>query len=44
MGKIIKDGFAFMEYAIVVINLMYPKNFDKVKEERELQIELMKNL
>ncbi len=32
------------EYAIVIINLMYPKNFDKVKEERELQIELMKNV
>jgi hypothetical protein len=32
------------EYAIVIMNLMYPKNFDKVKEERELQIELMKNL
>lgn len=32
------------EYAIIIINLMYPKNFDKVKEERELQIELMKNV
>ena len=32
------------EYAIVIINLMYPKNFDKIKEERELQIELMKNV
>ncbi|HAN22099.1 MAG: hypothetical protein A2Y15_03775 [Clostridiales bacterium GWF2_36_10] len=32
------------EYAIVIINLMYPKNFEKVKEERELQIELMKNV
>ncbi len=32
------------EYAIVIINLLYPKNFDRVKEERELQIELMKNI
>ena len=32
------------EYAIVMINLMYPKDFDKVKEERELQIELMKSV
>jgi hypothetical protein len=32
------------EYAIVMINLLYPKDFDKVKEERELQIELMKSV
>jgi hypothetical protein len=31
------------EYAIVITNLMYPKDFGKVKEERELQIELMKS-
>jgi hypothetical protein len=30
------------EYAIVITNLMYPKDFDKVREERELQIKLMK--
>ena len=29
------------EYAIVIINLLYPQNFDKFKEEREFQIELM---
>ena len=32
------------EYAIVMTNLMYPQNLDKVKEERELQIALMKNV
>lgn len=32
------------EYAAVVTNLMYPKNFDRVKEERKLQIELMKGI
>ncbi len=32
------------EYAIVVVNLMYPGNFDKVKEERKIQIELMKSM
>ncbi len=32
------------EYAVVMINLMYPNNQDKVKEERELQIELMKSV
>lgn len=29
------------EYAIVIINLLYPQNLDNVKEEREFQIELM---
>ncbi len=32
------------EYAVVVINLMYPGDLDKVKEERKLQIELMKSV
>lgn len=32
------------EYAIVIINLMHPKDFDKVREERELQIEMMKSV
>ncbi len=32
------------EFAVVIINLMYPKDLDKVREERELQIELMKNV
>jgi hypothetical protein len=41
---IIKYALVASEYAIVIINLMYPKKFDKVKEERELQIELMKNV
>lgn len=29
------------EYAVVLTNLLYPKDIDKVKEEREFQIELM---
>ncbi len=29
------------EYAVVMINLLHPKDFDKVKEERELQIQMM---
>jgi hypothetical protein len=32
------------EYAIVIINLLYPNNLDKVKEEREFQIELMNKI
>lgn len=32
------------EYAVVVINQLYPKNLDKVKEERELQIQLMESV
>ncbi len=32
------------EYAIVIMNLMYPKNFDKVRLERERQIELIKSI
>lgn len=32
------------EFAIVIINLLYPGNFDRVREERELQIELMKSV
>lgn len=32
------------EYAIVIINLLYPQNFDKVREEREFQIELMNQI
>lgn len=32
------------EYAVVIINLLYPQNFEKVKEEREFQIELMKKV
>ena len=32
------------EYAIVIINLLYPNNIDKVKEEREFQIELMNRI
>lgn len=37
-------ALAASEYAIVMINLMYPQNLGKVKEERELQIELMKSV
>ena len=30
------------EYAVVIINLKYPNDMDKVREEREFQIKLMK--
>jgi len=29
------------EYAVTIINLMYPKDFEKVEEERKLQIQMM---
>ncbi|MDR2813497.1 MAG: hypothetical protein LBB79_02415 [Prevotellaceae bacterium] len=32
------------EYAVKLINLMYPKNLDEVRREREMQIELMKSV
>ena len=32
------------EYAVVITNLLYPKDFDKVKREREWQIECMKGV
>lgn len=32
------------EYAVVLINLLYPQDIDKVKEEREFQIELMRKV
>ncbi len=32
------------EYAMVMTNLMYPKDFAKAKEERELQIALMEGV
>ncbi|ATW28306.1 hypothetical protein DCMF_02155 [Candidatus Formimonas warabiya] len=32
------------EYAITLINVMYPKNLEEVKKEREIQIELMKSV
>ncbi len=32
------------DYAVKVINLMYPGNLDEVRKERELQIELMKRV
>jgi hypothetical protein len=32
------------DYAITLINLMYPKNLEKVREERKIQIELMKSV
>lgn len=37
-------ALAASEYAIVIINLMYPDDLDKVKEERGLQIELMRSV
>ena len=30
------------EYAITLINLMYPKNLEEVRKERKIQIDLMK--
>jgi hypothetical protein len=32
------------DYAVKLINTMYPHNFDEVKKERETQIELMKSV
>jgi hypothetical protein len=32
------------DYAIKLINKMYPNNFDEVKKEREIQIALMKSV
>jgi hypothetical protein len=32
------------DYAVKLINTMYPRNFDEVKKEREMQIELMKSV
>ncbi|MDR2489782.1 MAG: hypothetical protein LBD20_00080 [Spirochaetaceae bacterium] len=32
------------DYAIKLINKMYPNNFDEVKKEREIQIEIMKSV
>lgn len=32
------------DMAITLINAMYPNNLDKVKEEREVQIKLLKNI
>jgi hypothetical protein len=32
------------DYTIKLINKMYPNNFDEVKKERKIQIELMKNV
>lgn len=32
------------DYAITLINLLYPNDFDEVKKERDIQIELMKSV
>lgn len=32
------------EYAITLINLIYPKNLEEVRKERNIQIELMKSV
>ncbi|MDR0382616.1 MAG: hypothetical protein LBH50_01355 [Spirochaetaceae bacterium] len=32
------------DYAVKLINAMYPNNFDEVKKERKKQIELMKSV
>ncbi len=36
-------SLAASEYAVVVINLLFPKDLDKVREERETQIRMMKS-
>ncbi len=37
-------SLAASEYAIVVINLMFPHDFEKVMEERKIQIKMMKSV
>lgn len=37
-------ALAASEYAVVVINLMYPKDLGRVKDERERQIEMMRSV
>ena len=37
-------ALAASEYAVVIMNLMYQKNLDKVREEREWQIGLMNSV
>jgi metal-dependent HD superfamily phosphatase/phosphodiesterase len=32
------------DYAIKLINTIYPNNYDEVKREREIQIELMNSV
>lgn len=32
------------DYAITLINLMYPKDLEEVRKERKIQIELMKSV
>lgn len=32
------------EYAVTLVNLMYPGNFEEVRKERTIQIELMKSV
>jgi hypothetical protein len=32
------------DYAVALINLIYPKNLEEVRKEREIQIELMKSI
>ena len=39
-----RHGLIASEYAITLINLMYPKNLDEVRKERKIQIELMKSV
>ncbi len=37
-------ALAASEYAVVITNLLYPEDFEKVKEERMFQIQLMKQV
>lgn len=39
-----RHGLIASEYAITLINLMYPKNLEEVIKERKIQIELMKSV
>jgi hypothetical protein len=38
-----RHGLIASDYAITLINLMYPKNLEEVRKERKIQIELMKS-
>lgn len=39
-----RHGLIASDYAITLINLMYPNNLEEVRKERKIQIELMKNI
>lgn len=39
-----RHGLIASDYAITLINLMYPNNLEEVRKERKIQIDLMKNI